>query len=481
MELKTVDLSAERKLLTNLIVSDEFCKRILPIFSPTYCKSEYARLVSDWVVEFYNVYKKAPNKAIEDIYKSKTATLSDTSVSDLIAEFLQSISDEYVQTVNNIEYDITQAEQYISTRSMEILVENIKKSLQKNDILQAEKFIANYKKPEVVSDAGVDILNDTALVSDAFSEEDEILFKFPKALGELAGEFHRGDFVSFFGPQKRGKSQMLWYSAETAMFKDLKVVFFTMEMTRKQMIRRGWRSIVGQTKAPMTIKFPYFEQNTDNLKYDILYKDIHKTGVDATKIEYQQSKLKKMLRNGSVRIMSIPAYRSTVEDIENHLDVLQLYSNYVPDVVIVDYADLLIPSRYRGTEYRHQLDDIWKGLRRISQERNILVITASQTNKDTFDRDVRKNDSAEDNRKVGHITCGLGLNQKESEIEKGIMRVNQLVIREEKAVTEQVVVLSCLDICRPVLDSKFVHEINLEEDIPPDAAIHKKRKRHREE
>ena len=464
MELKTIDLSAERKLLTNLIVSDEFCKRIVPIFNPIYCKSKYAQIISEWIVEFYNVYKKAPNKTIEDIYKEKVNVIQD-DIADLIADFLQNISDEYIQTVENIEYDITQAEQYISARSMEVMIENVKRSLQKNDLLQAEKFIAEYKKPATVSDSGVDILNDAALVSDAFNEEDEILFKFPGALGELAGEFHRGDFVSFFGPQKRGKSQMLWYSAEAAMYKELKVVFFTMEMTRKQMIRRGWRSIVGQTKEPMTVKFPYFVQNEATLKYGIAYKKLHKTGVNVTKIEYQQSKLRKMLRNGSVRILSIPAYRSTVEDIENHLDVLQLYSSYTPDVVVIDYADLLIPSRYKGTEYRHQLDDIWKGLRRISQERNILVITASQTNKATFDRDVRKNDSAEDSRKIGHITCGLGLNQKDSEIEKGILRINQLVVREEKATTEQVIVLECLDICKPVLDSKFVHEINLDYEI----------------
>ena len=58
MELKTIDLSAERKLLTNLIVSDEFCKRIVPIFNPIYCKSKYAQIISEWIVEFYNVYKK---------------------------------------------------------------------------------------------------------------------------------------------------------------------------------------------------------------------------------------------------------------------------------------------------------------------------------------------------------------------------------------------------------------------------------------
>ena len=52
---------------------------------------------------------------------------------------------------------------------MEVMIENVKRSLQKNDLLQAEKFIAEYKKPATVSDSGVDILNDAALVSDAFN------------------------------------------------------------------------------------------------------------------------------------------------------------------------------------------------------------------------------------------------------------------------------------------------------------------------
>ena len=51
---------------------------------------------------------------------------------------------------------------------------------------------------------------------------------------------------------------------------------------------------------------------------------------------------------------------------------------FVPDLIVVDYADLIVPES-RG-EFRHQQNEIWKGLRRLSQEKGEpLVITASQS------------------------------------------------------------------------------------------------------
>ena len=46
----------------------------------------------------------------------------------------------------------------------------------------------------------------------------------------------------------------------------------------------------------------------------------------------------------------------------------------IPDVIIVDYADILAPEDTRQSEKRHQVDETWKALRRLSQEWHALVI-----------------------------------------------------------------------------------------------------------
>jgi hypothetical protein len=128
--------------------------------------------------------------------------------------------------------------------------------------------------------------------------------------------------------------------------------------------------------------------------------------------------------------------------------------------VVIDYADILVCERGFKGEYRNQLDNIWSSLRKMAMERNCLVVTASQTAKDTFGKDVRAESAAEDIRKIAHITCGLGLNQTKFEGEKGIMRVSQAVIREDRPCFDQAVVLQCLDIGRPCLDSRMRKEVD---------------------
>jgi hypothetical protein len=109
------------------------------------------------------------------------------------------------------------------------------------------------------------------------------------------------------------------------------------------------------------------------------------------------------------------------------------------------------------------LNDIWRGLRNIARDRNILVVTASQAAKDTFDRDMKEGDVAEDIRKIAHCTSALGLNQRKDEKEKGIMRVRQLAIREGRQVMDQAVILQCLDIGKPCLDSRLLKECIINE------------------
>ena len=109
------------------------------------------------------------------------------------------------------------------------------------------------------------------------------------------------------------------------------------------------------------------------------------------------------------------------------------------------------------------LDSIWKDIRQLARNRNGLAVTASQSNKDTLSGDVEAGDVSEDVRKLAHVTCMLGLNQRPEEYEMGIMRLNQMVIREGKKTYKQAVVLQGLDIGRPMIDSRLSDEVVTED------------------
>jgi hypothetical protein len=452
-----INLTQEFKLITNLIVDSHFCQEVLPLVRSQYFETPYAKEISKWIQEYFDLYKSAPFKNIKDIYTAKKNQLPDET-SHGVYDYLKGISADWDKNKpNNVDFAISEAIHYLKKRSMEVLTEDIKEALENDDTVKGEQRLANFKRVEKPLGQGVSILHDDAKIVEAFLEEEEVLFTFPGALGKVAGNMCRGDFVAFLAPMKRGKTWWLWYTAETALYYSHKVLFFTLEMTDKQVIRRSWRSLVGQPKKTMDVTIPYFSFNPEEEKYEIEQKVETREGLNLQKVKELQMKFRRKFRKGDIRIISLPSKSATVEDLNAHIDNMYHYENFVPDVVVIDYADLLSPKVAR--EYRHGLDEIWSGLRRLSMERNTLVVTASQTDRSTFKQDVDANHVAEDIRKIAHITCGLSLNQTAPERELGIMRVGQSVVREEQPVFQQAIVLQCLDIGHPCIDSKFNNEV----------------------
>jgi hypothetical protein len=104
------------------------------------------------------------------------------------------------------------------------------------------------------------------------------------------------------------------------------------------------------------------------------------------------------------------------------------------------------------------------------------VVTASQSDRTTFGADVRQENISEDIRKLAHVTAMFGLNQSDAEYEKGIMRVSQTVVREGRRIVQQVVVLQSLAIGRPCLDSRWAHDVEMDEEERKPAERKKRRR-----
>lgn len=267
----------------------------------------------------------------------------------------------------------------------------------------------------------------------------------------------------------------LVYTAETAMMNGLKVIFFSLEMSRANMIKRMWMSLSGQLHEDKEdIDFPYFIQNNEG-KYEIKHTTISRKAVNINDIEKKQKALRRLSRGGDIQIVSVPAYSLTVEGLDAYLDDFE-QKGYIPDVIIVDYADIMSPSE-KG-DYRNQLDGIWKRLRGLAQKRKALVVTASQSGRASIDRDVDATDIAEDIRKIAHVTSMVSLNQTPEDVKNGVMKLKQLAIREGEREFRQAVCLQCLSIGKPVLDSHFDDEVVIDyEEVQEDAEKAPRRKR----
>jgi replicative DNA helicase len=104
----------------------------------------------------------------------------------------------------------------------------------------------------------------------------------------------------------------------------------------------------------------------------------------------QQEEVQKQVNEkvkGRLFIKEFPTKTATVQTIRAYIQRLVATKNFIPDMVIVDYADLLRSSR--GFEQkRFELEGVYEDLRALAQELNVVMITADQTNRSGLEMEV---------------------------------------------------------------------------------------------
>ena len=121
-------------------------------------------------------------------------------------------------------------------------------------------------------------------------------------------------------------------------------------------------------------------------------------------------------------IKEFPTGQASINTIRSLLIQLKNYEDFEPDLLIVDYLELLRPTREIQQEYQAQ-QRISEELRGLGMENKFLVWTATQTNRQG--RLVKIITDAELGDSYGKIrTCdfAISLNQSEEEFDNGQMR-----------------------------------------------------------
>lgn len=145
-------------------------------------------------------------------------------------------------------------------------------------------------------------------------------------------------------------------------------------------------------------------------------------------------KERRKLFNGELWIKKFPMTGTTVSDIRNYVNTLIERHTY-PDILLVDYADLLVPSSGyfgKGDEYA-ALGHVYTELMDFSRELKIPIWTASQTTREALSKASPGLKEMGDSFKKARIApVVLALGQTTEEEEDGVMRIILLKLRESK-------------------------------------------------
>lgn len=508
---RKVETTMELQIVTNMITSTEYLKEVHHILNPELFKLNYAGRVSRWVLDYFTKYGEAPGNTVQSMFLVEKDKI-DPSEAVIIQGLLETLSEKFnteEETSANIPYMVDNTFNYIESRSLATTCEKTLAHIEIGNVQKAMAELVSYKQLSKDLSRWVDPLSDEYIEKvyqtkfDHVSDESfgDFLFKFGGPLGDLLGRFDRGWLVGFMGPMKRGKTWWLQEMAFQAWIRRLNVVFISLEMNDMGVSSRFFKRMTAMAeRGEGDFIYPCFDclrnqegsckeakrTNTYRLLDDLGNKPKYTPRVKykpctvcrgtnafipATwfePIHRKQMTLKRVashiqgMRNqygNTMRFKSYPAFSASLNTILADIKVLEFNEGFIPDVVIVDYADIVAPNN-RYLEGRDRIDDVWKALKNLAQVQHCLVVTASQSNRKTLEKkNVKAIDAAEDIRKIAHVDGMFTLNQTESEKRQGVIRVGVASHRWfDYDEGKHVAVLQNLSLGQTFLDSELVRQ-----------------------
>lgn len=465
MKREKISAEMEQQIVIGMVVSTEFLGQAAPFLSLDLMQAKHLQQIARWCLRYFEKYETAPKENIESLYHSWVAEgKADEGVVKAVHDVLETLSHRYgADPMINVPYLLDLATAYFSKRKLEALKDALEYHLEAGNKEAAEMAVASHHPVSATMDADIDPLNDFSAWDAAYAESQKPLITWPYESAQFffGSSLSRDALIAILAPEKRGKTWFCLEFAVRAVSQRRKVALFEVgDMSRSQIMRRlgvrfsrlpAYRKDLGMIEIPKRLK------RGEEKEIEIEYKSIECERVaDAEK---SKKAVEKFLRGHGIKpkepyfkISVHPNSSVSVHDISAILKRWELYDGFIPDVIIIDYADILASEPNTGQlNVRDQVNATWKALRRLSQERHCLVIAPTQADAASYNQtllDLRN--FSEDKRKLSHVTGMLGLNQTKEEKGRGIMRLNWIVLREDNFQLDRCLYVGqCLKLGRP--------------------------------
>ena len=352
----------QSKILTSLLTDVKYTKQILDIIEISYFDSDSNKFIIKNIKEYFKKYKTNPTmEALKVLIDDVDNDVLKTSIVDSLRNAWQHRESPDLE--------------FVKEKSLEFC----KNQVVKNAIMESVELLESQRYDEIktIIDDAMKAGVETDIGHEYITGLEERLTKQTRLClptqwdsvndlmdGGLAG----GELGVIVAPAGIGKSWTLQALGGDALKKGKVVVHYTLELN----------------------------ENYVGLRYDSIF-----SGVTTANIKYHKEEVQKQISKlpGKLLIKYFPTKAASVQTLGAHLKQIEL-SGVNIDMVIVDYADILMPTGF-FKEKRHAIGNIYEDLRGLAGELEIPIWTASQANRSALEEDVIGADKvAEDYSKV---------------------------------------------------------------------------------
>ena len=363
----------ETTILRNLIFNEEYSRKVIPFIEPLYFENRSEKVIFEEVTKFIVKYGSAITIEALNIEVENRSDLTEDEIKGV-----REINNSLTSTAVDDQWLLDTTEKWCRDRAIYIaLMESIALADGQDDKKGRDAI------PSILSDAlavsfdnhiGHDYLQDYEERYDSYHRKEDLI---PFDL-EYFNKITKGGLVNkslniALAGTGVGKSLFMCHLASSVLLEGKNVLYITLEMAEEKIAER-------------------IDANLMNITIDDLH-DIPKDMFD--------KKIKKVKKSTSGRLIvkEYPPASANVNHFRNLLNELKLKRKFVPEIIFIDYLNIMASSRlkYGNTVNSYNyIKSIAEEVRGLAVENNLPICSATQTTRSGFtDTDFGLEDTSE--------------------------------------------------------------------------------------
>lgn len=407
----------EENILTLLCWSDAHSPMLAMRLTPQIFSTRSYRDIAQTAFAHMERFSKPPKAHLRDLFE---AQLRKGDEGKLLRMTLDAM--EGLQADMQADYVLDELDKFIATRQLKMSLEEAADLLQADDLEGARQALWNRADPG--SNAGMGIYLSDVKESLAFLEEKDEDY-FPSGidvLDELGVRPERKTLTLFIAPAKRGKTWYAVQAGKSAMLHRRKVLHITLEMSEKRIAQRYVQALYGMTSTrTQTVRVPVFKRDEAGRCHSVDFDTLSPELLNKEAKAKVAKKLRKLETRAALKIKEFPTGTLTIGQLNSYLDSLQKLEDFVPDLLIIDYPDLMAIN---SDNLRIDTGRTFSQIRGIAVARDMAVIALTQGNRtSSTSKTVGANQVAEDYSKIGTADTVLTYSQTSEERQLNLARL----------------------------------------------------------
>lgn len=424
----------QENLLTILVFDKERCKMVRGTVEPQLFGGFYKDIVAR-VYDYIDEYKLPPGEHIADLLEDKLSSDNKREV-NTYRDILDSLFE--AKDSINAEYVTNQLETFVKRQSLRSVAVDLAKALQKDTEDSLEEAETLIRKANTVSlkvfDAGLrmsDFQRSLAFL-------DNNVTAYPTGIPEFDKRGFgptRKEMLLYIADTKTGKTWCMIQLAKMALMSNLKTLHITLEMSEDKVAKRYIQTFFAISNRKETFVTKRFNKDKKG-NIDIEEKEVK------PKLTFEDANIRKKLvkrmdpwKNrilDNIIIKQFPTGKLTVGQLEAYMDNLEITEKFVPDLLIVDYPDLMDLKVGNGGQYRHALAEVYKNLRGVCVARNMALGVPTQANRAAAGAQfVGRKNVSEAYSKIADADVAITYSQTEMEKALGLARLSIVAGRND--------------------------------------------------